>query len=131
MSEFCFMKIKIIFLLFLLFTQSVFANDFLGCGEYLIKGILRQDKSLKNFFYYSVLEQTQSEIKFTFKKTEDLGLILVMLNKPSQFKGKILTPLDGTKGVLQDLSQIDHRFPNPLSAKDTGIEKVKDLTCDK
>jgi hypothetical protein len=75
-------EIKTLFLLFILFTQSVFANDFLGCGEYLIKGILRQDKSLKNFFYYSVLEQTQSEIKFTFKKTEDLGLILVMLNKP-------------------------------------------------
>jgi hypothetical protein len=122
---------KIVFILVTFFSFHSFASDFKGCGEYRIKGILRQDKSLKNFFYYSVLENTQSEMKFTIKKVEDLGRILVMLNKPSQFNGKILSLLDGTKGVLQDLSLIEDRFPKPLSPKDTGIEWLKEWPCEK
>lgn len=118
------MKIIMFFLSF-----SAHAFDFTGCGEYKFKGVLKYDEKAPLKMSYIVREGSGSQMTFAIAQKADLMKLAPMVDKPSQFTGKILKPMDGTKGELQSPESIAFRYPNPLSDRDTGIEKIKDLKC--
>ena len=116
--------IKILFVLNLLWSTTLFAQDFEGCGVYVFKGVLREDK-------YIVNEGTKSEMVFELADNQDFLNLSVFLNEPSTFKGRIIKQMDGTRGLLKGSSEISKRFPNPLdTSADIGITKIKSSVCE-
>ena len=116
---------KMIFILMLVYVHSsVFGFE--GCGEYIFKGKLKQESGM---MIYVVYEHSRSEMRFNIPLKEDVQKLALMLDAPSSFKAKILKPMDGTKGEIQDVNEISKRFPNPLSADDTGIKRTSSLKC--
>jgi hypothetical protein len=115
---------KAIVMLASFFLSSIlFAQDFRGCGDYLFRGVLKEDK-------YIVNEGTKSEMVFELIDNEDFLKLSAFLNMPSSFKGSIIKKMDGTKGVVKGSTEIFRRFPNPLNPKDTGITLIKKSVCD-
>lgn len=120
--------IKIVLMTVLVSTSS-WAQDFKGCGEYKFKGVLKQDEKAPLKMSYVVREGTGSQMTFHLVNKDDVVALAAFLDKPSQFKAKILKAMDGTKGELQGPVEIGLRFPNPLSDRDTGIERVGEMKC--
>jgi len=116
-------------ILLFLISFPLFAQDFSGCGEYKFKGILKYDEKAPLKMSYIVREGTGSQMTFSLVNKADVTTLAAFIDKPSHFKAKILKPMDGTKGELGAPVEIGLRFPDPLSASDTGIEKIKTLKC--
>lgn len=53
-----------------------------------------------------------------------------MVNSQSYFKGTIPKDMDGTKGILKNITGISKVFPDPLKNTDSGIKKIKSHKCD-
>lgn len=121
--------IKMIAIINILLASALYSQDFKGCGEYLFKGILKEGTEASPKVIYVVNEGTKSEQKFEIAKKEDLLRLSLFMNMPSSFKGKIMKRMDGTKGVVQDPTEIARRFPDPLSGSDTGISLIKASKC--
>lgn len=116
-------------ILLLLISFPVFAQDFTGCGEYKFKGILKYDEKAPLKMSYIVREGTGSQMTFSLVNKNDVTTLAPFIDKPSQFKAKIVKPMDGTKGELRTPMEIGLRFPDPMSGSDTGIEKIKSVKC--
>ena len=123
--------IKFIFFFNIFFNFNLYADGFEGCGKYQFKGILREYKGAAFKMAYIVNEGTGSQMVFNLKTQENVYLLIPLLNKPSSFKGNILELMDGTLGAVDELSAISIRFPNPLSANDTGIKLIQPMKCKK
>ena len=113
----------------LLLSLSAYASDFDGCGDYEFKGILKLDKSFKNQMAYIVHEGTKSQMTFEFEKEEDIVKVSPFLNMQSAFTATVSKDMDGTKGVLKNVSAISKVFPDPLKNSDTGLKKIKTIKC--
>jgi hypothetical protein len=117
-------------LLFLFFNCStLYSQEFIGCGEYNFRGILREDQKAPLKMSYIVHESTKSELRFELVEKEDLLKLGVFVNTETMLKAKILNLMDGTKGELREISGISKRFPNPLVPNDTGIVRLQDIKC--
>jgi hypothetical protein len=113
----------------LLVILNVSASEFEGCGVYQLKGILRAKNNSFDKVVYVVNEGTKSQLIFELKKPETLSALFPLLNKPSSFIGKIIVPMNGTNGIVEDATKISFRLPNPLMPNDTGIEKQSSINC--
>ncbi len=119
------------FLLLSLFVSyNAYSSDFDGCGEYEFKGILKIDKQAKSQMNFIVHDGTKSQMTFEFEKEDDIVKLSPFLNSQSYFKATIPKAMDGTKGVLRNLSGISKVFPDPLKNTDSGIKKIKSQKCD-
>lgn len=114
--------IRLILLTLVLFPAALKADTdpgFKGCGEYLVKGIYTK---IENQLIYKVNAGTVSEMRFSFSRPEDMSALGSYLEVPTVIKADILTPMDGTKGVLRSISSLSIRKPDPLNPlKDTGL----------
>lgn len=112
------------------FSLNIYASDFKGCGEYILKGVLREKSSEDTSeSIYIVNENTKSQMIFELGPRETT-IMLPMINKTSSLKGTIFKMMDGTKGKLKNIEKISIRFPNPLAPGDTGMVLIKSLKCD-
>lgn len=112
-------------------SLSLNASDFKECGHYSFKGVLREDKKEKASFAYVVNEKTMSQMNFSFSDKKEMVKLVPLLDQPTTFTGLIATKMDGTKGVIKEVSAIEKRFPDPLNpAKDTGISFLKSSKCE-
>lgn len=117
-------------ILFLTLNTSASASMFEGCGEYLFRGKLVEDKKSFNKVKYIVNEATQSSMSFSISEKDDFHRMAAFFNQPTMFKAKILKPMDGTAGAIKDITEIKFRYPNPLlHAGDTGITKLNSIPC--
>lgn len=121
--------IKIILLLSF-FSSHAFAQEFIGCGEYLFKGLLKMDEHSPFKMLYIVHEGTKSQMNFRLKEKDDAIKLALIIDIPSSFKASITKPMDGTSGVLSFPTEISRRFPDPLKSSSTGILKIKEMKCD-
>jgi hypothetical protein len=124
------MKFFILVLLALNFSHS-HAQEFKGCGEYALKGVVRKNPNAQLGVAYIVHENTKSQLLFEFNEKDDFVVLVAYLDKPTSLKAKVLKKMDGTKGEMVDVSKIALRFPNPLSASDTEFSKLSDIDCKK
>lgn len=116
---------------FAIASFSLHASDFKECGYYTFKGVLRADKKDKASFIYIVNEKTMSQMSFSFSDKKEMMKLFPLLDKPTSFEGFISSKMDGTKGVIKEVSAIENRFPDPLNpAKDTGIHFIKSIKCE-
>ena len=122
------MKFFIFLSLFFVLDIS-FAQEFKGCGEYQLKGVVRKFPSANLGIAYIVHEKTKSQLHFEFNEKDDFVVLAGYLDRPTSLRAKVLKKMDGTKGEMVDVSKISMRFPNPLSASDTEFSKVSDLDC--
>lgn len=106
-----------------------YAKAFEGCGEYLLKGILRQNMKEKFRVSYIIHEGTRAQMVMEMLNQEDFLKIEYSLNRPSSLRVKILSPFDGTKGKIGEVLELKPRISNPLSATDEGLEKLSPLKC--
>jgi hypothetical protein len=113
-----------------IWTSVLFSQEYQGCGEYLFKGILKDDKESPYKMNYVVNSKTKSEMIFEFSNESDLASLAILLDTPSSFKGKITKRMNGTKGVVKSPNEISKRFPDPLKSMDTGIFQIKAEKCD-
>jgi hypothetical protein len=120
-----------IFLILVLNFGAAFAQEFKGCGEYSLKGVVRKVPGTKLGVAYIVHEKTKSQLQFEFNEKDDFVVLVAYLDKPTSLNAKVFQNMDGTKGEMQDVSKIALRFPNPLSPNDTEFLKLKDLDCKK
>lgn len=104
-------------------SVNLYAGEFKGCGEYLVKGVFKKDET------YIVNENSRSQMIFELGE-EEKAILSPLIGKSSSFKGKITKNMDGTKGKIRDIKEVTIRFPNPLAPGDTGIIKLRDLKCD-
>lgn len=94
------------------------------------RGKLVEDPKTFYKVKYLVNEETQSSMNFSISEKDDFSKVGVFLNQPTMFKAKILKPMDGTIGLIKDISEIKLRYPNPLlHAGDTGIMKLSSIQC--
>lgn len=114
----------------LLWSQSTFSQEFLGCGEYHFKGILRKTPNTISKITYIVHENTKSEMRFSVSEIADEVNLSLFLNVPTEFTAKILKIMDGTKGVISDPNEISKRLPNPLGNRDTELKKLNTKKCE-
>ena len=121
--------IKSLFLFSILFSSTVFSQDFSGCGEYSFKGVLRHNNHAPFKMIYVVNERTKSQMTFNLLEMDDVKKLALMINLPTKIKGNIVRRMDGTKGVLTFPSEIKRDFPDPLSSKESGINKIKNFKC--
>lgn len=120
---------KIFYTIVLIVIVLANAQAFEGCGEYLVKGILRKNRQDNFRVSYIIFEGSNSQMTMEILVQEDFLKIYSSLDKPTSMKVKILNPLDGTKGKIRDVIDIKPRVPNPLSATDQGLEKINSLNC--
>lgn len=114
----------------ILFASAVYALEFEGCGEYLLKGILKTDSDSPYKMYYVVHPESKSQMTFQIIEKKDALKLAPMLNTPSSIKARITKMMDGTKGKISFPYEISNRFPDPLSSESTGIKKIKNLKCE-
>jgi hypothetical protein len=119
---------KYFLLVFFLMSLTNIAFSFEGCGEYLFKGKLIEDRLALNKVKYLVNEGTQSSMSFSISEKDDFLNLSAFFNQPTEFKAKILKPMDGTIGIIKDIKEIKLRYPNPLI--DVGIKKLKSIQCE-
>ena len=121
-------------LLFLLFTANAQDNlkpyeGFQGCGEYLAAGTVHS--SVKTGYTLVVNEKTRSEYNFKIPIIEE-PKFAPYVDKPLKAQIKVTKQIDGTKGEIEKVLNVDHRVPNPLHpAFDTGFRLIKKLECKK
>lgn len=104
-------------------------GQFIDCGRYELKGILRQLPDQKRQFHYSVLEETQSAMLFLVAEESDLSVLLPFLDKPTFIEASILKKLNGTQGEINKIKKIQLRLPNPLSKNNLGWSLVEKAPC--
>lgn len=113
--------------LFLSFISS--ARGFEGCGEYLLKGILRNNNQEKFRVSYIINEKSTNQMMIEILEQKEFLKVYHSLNKPSILRVKMLKAFDGTKGVIGEILDIKLRIHNPLTARDEGVEKLATLKC--
>jgi hypothetical protein len=121
--------IKQITILFCYLSFNLYAQEFVGCGEYNLKGVLKKDENAPLKLSYLVHAGTNSQMRFHLTEPEDVLKLALMLDIDSSIKAKILKPMDGTKGKISGILEISKRFPNPISSSDTGINLILKLNC--
>lgn len=128
MSRFCTL-IVLILVSSILNANGSEVSGFEGCGHYLLRGTLLLDKEHK-LLIYSVNHLTKSELVFSIPNKNDLNIIAGFLNKSTAIKADILKKMDGTKGEIQNIKEVDVRYPNPLSGpQDTYIRLLQSKSC--
>ena len=120
---------KCIVCFFFIFTNSLQANTFEGCGEYKFHGVLKLRPLIANQLEYVVNEGNQSQMIFEFEKKDYAQKLIPYLNKTSSFQGEILKNMDGTKGIISSVSEISERIPNPMKTENTGISLMTKKKC--
>lgn len=120
----------LILILFSLFSLSAFAlGEFKGCGEYYFAGKLI--KNDKQELVYVVKERTKSQMNFVIVP-EERSTLAAYLDKPTAFIATIYKPMDGTKGMIKKITEIQMRMPDPLNPKtDSYIEFKSKKDCEK
>ncbi len=109
---------------------NAFAQENTECGEYVLRGILRIDKTAPFSMIYIVNEETKSKYRFTIQNREDSSTLAMMINVPTTINVKILKPLEGYSGVIKLTSEISRRFLDPMNTKVSSMEKIKSLKCE-
>ena len=109
----------------LLIPKLSLANIFGGCGEYIVKGVVRAGPAN---FAIVVNEKPQSEhlINFPIIESQKLG---AYLNRPMTATIVVDVPFNGTVGSSDKIISIDSRIPDPINPTDTGFVLVKKLDC--
>ncbi|WP_408098601.1 hypothetical protein ACJVC5_06735 [Peredibacter sp. HCB2-198] len=120
----------LILILFSSFSLSAMAfGEFKGCGEYYFAG--RLVKNANKDLVYLVKERTNSQMSFSIAD-EERSTLAAYLDKPTAFIATIYKPMDGTKGVIKKITQIQMRMPDPLNPKtDSYIEFKSKKDCEK
>jgi hypothetical protein len=116
-------------LFFLIFAKHVFADAHImtgKCGEYKILGRARV---INNTPVIIVNERTMSEYVLSIPVEEEPKLA-PYINRHFKFSGTIEKKLNGTKGEIKLLKELELVVPNPLNgSKDSGLMKIKDISC--
>lgn len=112
------------------FASLAHASEFEGCGEYAFAGIYEGTET-KGEFHYVVLKGTLSQLTFQVKKEADIVNLASQIDRATKFKAKILKPMDGTRGELEEITELEFRVEKPLDRSEFGIKKLKSLKCKK
>ena len=120
---------RICFILCCLFLANQSKAQFMGCGRYSFKGVLRQSPDQANSFYYAVLEETQSALKLKVGEGSDLEKLLPFKDKPTMIEASLPKKLNGTLGEINKISNIEMRLPNPLSKNSLGLSQLEIANC--
>lgn len=115
------------FLLLLLVSTTLSANELSHCGEYTLRGVVRP---LKDGLTIIVNEKTQSElqIKTSIAESSKLG---AFINKPVTVSALLTQKFNGTRGFAEQILKADFRLPDPLNPKDTYVALDKKTDCKK
>ncbi len=104
-------------------------GQFIDCGRYEMRGVLRQHPDLKRQFHYAVLEETQSAMMFSVTEESDLAAILPFLDKATTIEASLFKKLNGTRGEINRIKKIELRLPNPLAKNNLGLSLVEKAHC--
>ncbi len=127
------MKLVVILLFTSLTLKAQELSGFAGCGEYLLRGVLVENKKEhKKFglFLYKTNATTKSEMQFIIKASEDITLISSYLDVPTEIRADINKKMDGTRGEINHIKKVILRKNNPLNPmKNSGIDLISSKEC--
>lgn len=133
MQGFCFMMKLILILLISLNVKAQPLSGFMGCGEYLLKGVLVKntvDTKKYGLFIYKTNVQTKSEMQFVIKEANDFALMSSYLDVPTQMKAHINKIMDGTRNEISHIKNVSIRINNPLNQqRNSGIDLISKKDC--
>ena len=115
---------KYIFLL-MLFPQIIMAEIITECGEYTVRGVVRDTPSGLSIF---VNEKTQSEYIISMSPLEQ-GQLGGLINKNVTVELVLDKKFDGQKVTTSKIISKKSRIPNPINPEDTGFKLDKKINC--
>jgi hypothetical protein len=120
------MKLFCLFFAYNTYAETqMMLND---CGEYQASGIVR---IVNNAPFIIINERTMSEYVLSIPINEE-PKVAPFVNRHFTFTGTIEKKMNGTKGEIKLLKNLDLKVPNPLNgSKDSRLLKIKDITCKK
>lgn len=118
------------FLTLLILSTGICSASFQGCGEYTLHGVLKKNKSSSFKMVYVVNEGSLSQMVFEFAKISEMYKVVPLLDKPTSINATVLKKMDGTKGILSDVTNLTKRYLNPLQKNEISLKKLKNLNCD-
>ena len=127
------MKLVVILLFTSLTLNAQELSGFVGCGEYLLKGVLvknKKDREKFGLFIYKTNVRTKSEMQFIIKESEDLTLIASYLDIPTEISAHINKKMNGTRGEINHITKVSLRKNNPLNPIiNSGINLILSKDC--
>lgn len=117
---------KIIFFILVLIPIISKAQLVENCGVFNFRGIVR---IINDSPFLIINEHTLSEYKFSMPISEE-PRIAPYIDRAFELTATIEKKMNGTKGAVQNIKNIQYRVSNPLSeTPDTGVKLIKKLIC--
>ncbi len=117
---------KIILLILFLIPIISKAQIVEACGIYNFRGVVRM---IDYSPFLIVNEHTLSEYKFSIPISEE-PRIAPYIDRAFELTATIEKRMDGTKGAVKNIQDIDYRVSDPLGeTPDTGVKLIKKISC--